>query len=117
MTRILLSETPVTSASKTRTMCGTWVADHMVICSPVGSHDGRARLHERRHQPLLAEAPLDHHAVDPGLGDGLVDVLPVPAAAESKTHVAFLFVPRSAWTRSAPSSIAASMSSTAGSSS
>ena len=42
---------------------------------------------------------------------------PVPAAAESKTHVAFLFVPRSAWTRSAPSSIARSMSSTAGSSS
>ena len=37
ITRILCSGTPRTSASISRRMCGTWVADHMVICSPVGS--------------------------------------------------------------------------------
>ena len=37
MTRIFDSGTPVVAARAKRTMCGTWVADHMVICSPVGS--------------------------------------------------------------------------------
>ena len=37
MTRIFDSETPVTAASRKRRMCGICVADHMVICSPVGS--------------------------------------------------------------------------------
>ena len=37
MTRILDSGTPVPSARKIRTKCGTWVALHTVICSPVGS--------------------------------------------------------------------------------
>ena len=37
MTRILDSGTPVVAASANRRMCGIWVADHIVICSPVGS--------------------------------------------------------------------------------
>ena len=37
ITRILDSGTPVVAASANRRMCGIWVADHMVICSPVGS--------------------------------------------------------------------------------
>ena len=40
---------------------------------------------------------------------------PVPAAPESNTQVAFSLVPRSGWTRVAPSARAASMSSTGGS--
>ena len=37
ITRILDSGTPVVAASRNRVMCGIWVADHIVICSPVGS--------------------------------------------------------------------------------
>ena len=37
MTRIFDSGTPVVAARANRRMCGIWVADHMVICSPVGS--------------------------------------------------------------------------------
>ena len=37
ITRIFDSGTPVVAASAKRRMCGIWVADHMVICSPVGS--------------------------------------------------------------------------------
>ena len=37
MTRIFDSGTPVVAASANRRMCGIWVADHIVICSPVGS--------------------------------------------------------------------------------
>ena len=37
ITRIFDSGTPVVAASRNRVMCGIWVADHMVICSPVGS--------------------------------------------------------------------------------
>ncbi len=37
ITRILDSDTPVVAASANRTMCGIWVADHIVYCSPVGS--------------------------------------------------------------------------------
>ena len=39
-----------------------------------GVDDGRAGLHERRHEPLLAVLALDDDAVDARLGDGLVDV-------------------------------------------
>ena len=62
------------AASANRRMCGIWVADHIVICSPVGSTTTRARLHEGRDQPLLAVLPLDHDAVAAGLLDRLVDV-------------------------------------------
>ena len=37
MTRIFDSGMPVVAASANRTMCGIWVAVHIVICSPVGS--------------------------------------------------------------------------------
>ena len=37
ITRIFDSGTPVVAASANRTMCGIWVADHIVYCSPVGS--------------------------------------------------------------------------------
>ena len=74
MTRILDSGMPVVAASAKRRMCGIWVADHMVICSPVGSTTDGARLHEGRDQPLLAVLPLDDDAVGAGLGDRLLDV-------------------------------------------
>ena len=42
ITRIFDSGMPVVAASANRTMCGIWVADHIVYCSPVGSTTARA---------------------------------------------------------------------------
>ena len=77
--------------------------------------DHRARLHERRDQPLLAEPRAGRR---PSRGRSRRRRWPrrrcrrVPAAPESNTHVRILLVPRSAWTSVAPSASAASMSST-----
>jgi hypothetical protein len=37
ITRTLLSGTEQVTASMVRRRCGTWVADHITVCSPVGS--------------------------------------------------------------------------------
>ena len=42
ITRIFDSGTPVTTARKNRTKCGTWVEVHIVICSPWGRRPSSA---------------------------------------------------------------------------
>ena len=114
MTRTLCSGMPSVSASMIRRMCGIWVADHIVICSPVGSttvergsmNAGISRCWRSCRSMTIAvtASPRSPSSTSP----------PVPAAPESKTQVEDLFVPRSGWTRSAPSSAAAPMSRTGG---
>ena len=97
MTRIFDSGTPVVAASANRRMCGIWVADHMVICSPVGSTTtlrGSMNAGIRRcwrysrsmRMPLLRASSM-----------AASTSLPVPASPESKIHSADLLVPRSGW--------------------
>ena len=116
MTRILDSETPSTAASRKRRMCGIWVADHMVICSPVGSttvergsmNAGMRRCwrYSRSIRIPLARASSIAASTAP----------PVPAVAESNCQKAEWLVPSSGCVST--SSLAASFrSSTAGSSS
>ena len=100
-------------------MCGIWVADHIVICSPVGSTTVE-RLHEGRDQALLAVLPLEHDAVAAGLRDRLVDVAAGAGLGESDFQNADLLVPRSGWAQrsfSASAAAASFKSSAAGSSS
>ncbi len=116
MTRIFDSETPVVAASANRRMCGTWVADHMVSCSPVGSTttergsmNAGIRRCWRYSRSMTMPSPRAFSMASSTLP-------PVPASAESKTQVADLLVPRSGWARTL-SSKASFGSVTAGSSS
>ena len=100
-------------------MCGTWVADHMVICSPVGSTTVDRGSMNAGTSRCCRKRALDDDAVGSARAARWRRrrrrrCRPAP---ESKTQVAFSFVPRSGWTRSAPSATAASMSSTTGRSS
>ncbi len=95
MTRILLSGTPVVAARANLRMCGIWVADHIVICSPVGSTTtlrgsmkagiNRCWRYSRSMTMPLVRASAMAASTSP----------PVPASWESKTHSADLLVPRS----------------------
>ncbi len=89
----------VVAASANRTMCGTCVDDHSVICSPVGSHTkergsmkaGMSRCwrysRSRTIPPSRAVAMASSTE------------LPLPCSAESSRQVAEVFVPRSGWAR------------------
>ncbi len=95
MTRIFDSGTPVVAASAKRRMCGIWVADHIVNCSPVGSTTtergsmkagiSRCWRYSRSITMPSVRALLIASSTLP----------PVPASAESKTQSADLLVPRS----------------------
>ena len=95
MTRILLSGTPVVAARANRRMCGIWVADHMVSCSPVGSTTtlrgsmkaGISRCWRYSRSMTMPLVRASSMAASTSL--------PVPASPESKTHSADLLVPRS----------------------
>jgi hypothetical protein len=117
ITRSLCSGRPRVSAVMVLRMCGTWVDDHMVSCSPLGStttergsmNAGTSRCWMNRRRSTTesgsASAAATASSVDP----------PVPASAESNTHSALRLVPSSGCTRGAPSARAASTSSTGGS--
>ncbi len=116
MTRIFDSGTPVVAASANRRMCGIWVADQTVICSPVGStttergsmNAGISRCW-RYSRSITMPSPRAFSMASSALP-------PVPASPESKTHSADLLVPRSGC--ASTSSLSASlMPMTAGSSS
>ncbi len=115
MTRILDSDTPVVAASAKRTMCGIWVADHMVICSLVGStttergsmNAGISRCW--RYSRSMTTPPSRALAIASST------LPPVPASSESNFQNADLLVPRSGWAR--VSSAAAFFRSTAAGSS
>ena len=116
MTRIFDSGTPVVAASANRRMCGIWVADHMVICSPVGSTTvergsmkaGISRCW-RYSRSMTMPSPRAFSMASSTLP-------PVPASAESNFQKALLLVPRSGWASTA-SAAASLRSSAAGSSS
>ena len=120
ITRIFDSGTPVVAASAKRRMCGIWVADHMVICSPVGSttvlrgsmNAGMSRCW-RYSRSITMPSPRAFSIASSTLP-------PVPASAESNLQNADLFVPSSGWARtpfSLSAAAAAFRSSAAGSSS
>ena len=110
ITRIFDSGTPVTTARKNRTKCGTWVEDHTVICSAVGSttvergsmNAGTSRCW--RNVRSITMPPSRAVAIAASTSS------PVPASDESNTQVAFSLVPRSGWASGAPSSSAVAMS-------
>ena len=116
ITRIFDSATPVVAARANRTMCGIWVADHIVYCSPVGStttergsmNAGMSRCwrYSRSITMPSVRAAAMASSTSP----------PVPAAAESKIHSADLLVPESGCARTV-SAAASFRSSAAGSSS
>ena len=116
MTRIFDSGTPVVAASAKRTMCGIWVAVHIVSCSPVGSTTtergsmkagmSRCWRYSRSMTMPSWRAVAMAFSTSP----------PVPASAESKVHRADLLVPRSGCARTV-SSAASLRSRAAGSSS
>lgn len=114
ITRSLCSGMPSVSADITRRMCGTWVADHMVIWAPVGSttqargsmNAGIRRCWRKRRLTTISD---DLSASSTSL--------PVPASAESNFQTALVLLPWSSWTSGAPSAMAASMSRMTGSSS
>ena len=115
MTRIFDSGTG-TAASRNRRMCGICVADHMVICSPVGSTTvergsmkaGISRCWRYSRSMTMPSARAFSMAWS--------TLPPVPASLGVETQSADLFVPRSGC--ASTSSAAASLrSSAAGSSS
>ena len=116
ITRILLSGMPSTTARKNRVMCGIWVEDHRVSCSPVGSHTNErgsmnAGISRCWRYSRSIRMPLDRAS-----SMASSTALPVPAPAESNCQNADLLVPRSGCART--SSVAAFLRSrTAGSSS
>ena len=116
ITRIFDSGTPVVAASANRRMCGIWVADHIVICSDVGSTttergsmNAGIRRCWRYSRSITMPSPRAFSIASSTLP-------PVPASPESNTHSADLLVPRSGC--ASTSSVAAAFrSSAAGSSS
>ena len=112
ITRTLCSGMPRISAMKNRRMCGIWVDDHTVSCSPVGSTTtlrgsmkaGMSRCWRYRRR-ITTSASARAASASP----------PVPACAESKIQVYARLLPWSACTNGAPSASAASRSTTAGS--
>ena len=95
MTRILDSGTPVVAARAKRRMCGIWVADHMVICSPVGSttvERGSMNAGMRRcwrySRSMTMPSPR-------AFSMAWSTLPPVPASSESNFQKADLLVPRS----------------------
>ena len=116
MTRTLDSGMPIVAAIAKRRMCGTWVADHTVICSLVGSttvergsmNAGTSRCwrYSRSMTMPSTRALAMASSTSP----------PVPASAESSFQNADLLVPRSGCA-STVSAAASLRSSTAGSSS
>ena len=78
-------------------MCGIWVADHIVICSPVGSttvERGSMKAGIRRcwrySRSITMPSPRAFAIASSTLP-------PVPASAESNFQNADLLVPRSGW--------------------
>ncbi len=116
ITRSLDSGMPVVAASAKRRMCGIWVADQTVSCSPVGSttvERGSMKAGIRRcwrYSRSITIPSVRASAIAASTSP------PVPASPESKTHSADLLVPRSGWA-STPSSAASFRSRAAGSSS
>ena len=95
MTRILDSGTPVVAASANRTMCGIWVADHIVYCSPVGSTTTlRGSMNAGISRCWRYSRSITMPSVR-ALAIASSTLPPVPASPESKTHSADLLVPRS----------------------
>jgi len=120
ITRIFDSGTPVVAARANRRMWGIWVADHIVICSPVGSttvergsmNAGISRCWRYSRSITMPSAR--------ALAIASSTLPPVPASPESKTQYADLFVPRSGCASTPCSRVAAAASlrsSAAGSSS
>ncbi len=115
-TRIFDSDTPVVAARAKRRMCGIWVADHIVYCSPVGStttergsmNAGISRCW--RYSRSITMPSVRALAIASSTSS------PVPAAFESKIHSADLLVPESGCARTL-SAAASLRSSAAGSSS
>ncbi len=116
MTRIFDSGTPVVAARAKRTMWGTWVAVHRVICSPVGSQTterGSMKAGMRRCWRYSRSMTI------PSVRAAAIassTELPLPCSAESSRQVAETLVPRSGWA-STVSFTASRASSAAGSSS
>ena len=97
-------------------MCGIWVADHIVICSPVGSttvERGSMKAGIRRCWRYSRSSTMPSPRAFAIASSTLP---PVPASAESGFQNADLLVPRSGWARTL-SSAASLRSSAAGSSS
>ena len=116
MTRILDSGKPVVAAMQKRRMCGTWVADHIVTCSPVGSttvERGSMKAGMRRcwrYSRSMTMPSSRALAIASSMSP------PVPPSLESSCQNADLLVPSAGW--ASTESVAASLrSSTAGSSS
>ena len=113
MTRILDSDMPSTAASRKRRMCGFWVADHMVSCSPVGStttergsmNAGMSRCWRNSRSMTMPSAR--------AVAIASSTLPPVPAPSESNCQNADLLVPRSGCARTV-SSAASRRSSAAG---
>ncbi len=116
MTRILDSGMPVVAAMTNRRMCGTWVLDQMVICSPVGSTTvergsmkaGMSRCWRYSRSMTMPSTRAAAMASS--------TLPPVPCSAESSFQNADLLVPRSGCA-STVSAAASLRSRTAGSSS
>ncbi len=95
ITRILDSDMPRIAASRNRRMCGFWVADHMVSCSPVGSTTtergsmkaGISRCWRYSRSITMPSARAFSMAAS--------TLPPVPAPSESNCQNADLLVPRS----------------------
>ena len=116
ITRILDSDTPVVAASRNLVMCGIWVADHMVICSPVGSTTtdrGSMNAGIRRCWRYSRSITMPSARAS-SMTSSIAR--PVPWPAESSCQNAVLLVPRSGCA-STLSSAASLRSSTAGSTS
>ena len=95
ITRIFDSGTPVVAASANRRMCGIWVADHIVYCSPVGSTTTeRGSMNAGISRCWRYSRSITMPSVR-ALAIASSTLPPVPASPESKIHSADLLVPRS----------------------
>ena len=95
MTRIFDSGTPVVAASAKRRMCGIWVADHIVICSPVGSTTTeRGSMNAGISRCCRYSRSITMPSVR-ALAIASSTLPPVPASALSNFQYADLLVPRS----------------------
>ncbi len=94
MTRTLDSGMPVVAAIAKRRMCGTWVADHTIIWSPVGSttvERGSMKAGTRRCWRYSRSMTMPSTRA---LAIASSTSPPVPCSAESSFQKADLFVPR-----------------------
>ena len=83
---------PSVIASISLRMCGTWVADHIVNCGPVGStttERGSMNAGISRCWRSVRSTTTSALRISSSTS------VPVPASAESNTQVALMLVPRS----------------------